>query len=147
MLYWFVLRGEIDRMVVAQVKAKHMSLSLGFATTSHVMSATFLTPLFPHPPDGGNDCTYVTELLWGLNELIYVTHLEQCLTHIKNDASLCWYYCYYHVKECFILFMVRWGSTKLCQGFLLHLSRPCTLLHPSRDAQTPVWEASCGRFL
>lgn len=92
-------------------------------------------PLFPHHPDGGNDCTYLIELLWGLNELIYVTHLEQCLTHIKNYASVGWYY-YYHLKECSILFMVGWGSTKLCQGLLSHLSHPCTLLHPSREAQT-----------
>lgn len=109
----------------------------GSATlTSHFTS---LAVSFSHPYSRHNKSTYCTVLLWGLNELWHVKHLEQSLTLSKYHPELGYYYNFIRnfvkqslPKQIFTLISALcfpcalcWLIPILCPTFLLKFDELC----------------------
>lgn len=92
------------RMVVEILEPDGLGLNLSSVPYQQHDTA-YLLPLPRFPPLKDGDNTSIKGWLWGLSEVKCVKHLQQYLTHSKQDISACFLLLLnYHLTLCIISF-------------------------------------------
>lgn len=88
-----------------------------------VARRSYLTSLYPNLL---KNCTYLTEQLWALHDIICVTCLKQGLAHCKRVLRFfhsCCFFFFFLISYSFLVVVSQWGTRVCCILLPRHWSR------------------------